>query len=557
MILFVGLLFLLQTANPAPPAIPDRDAFTFVDYRLNATPDVSKQWLSVEGDVVLRNDSGTPQTLVSLQLSSAFEWTAITFNGKPATYTATKFASDLDHTGGVNEAVVTLPAVAPQAAISLHVAYRGTIALDATRLMRLRTPKPIAEQNDWDRMTPDYTSIRGVGYVMWYPMALRPASLQDGNRVFTEIAEWKERHQESSMTLRLKDVAAAVMWLSSAQTRTQDGNAVTMTWNRFGIHTPVLVAASFNATRMTNGTLYALRATSASQRYANVMSTLRPDGFEDAKVVQPISLVEAPPWITPFEADHFLLIPFSSEVEDQALQINLMHMAAHAYFVSHRAWLDEGFAHWAQLRSAEILTGRKTMLASLARRSEILSLADSGTEGRQQPLIRARDEIYYRTKASCVLWMLEDMVGKEAFTAALRDYTPAADRSADSFQKLLERSSHRELETFFDDWVYRDPGLPDLQVTHLYARQNLKGGFLVTVTVKNIGRASAEVPIFVRSGEVENSARLWVPVGGEASARVTMPLAPSSATVNDGSVPEVDLSNNNYKTKQDANVTSE
>lgn len=557
MILLTALLFLLQTANPPAAPVPDRDAFTFLEYRLNATPDVPKQSLTVEGDVVLRNDSDAPQTLISLQLSSAFEWTAITLNGKPAAYTTTKFASDLDHTGGVNEAVVTVPAVAPHATLTLHVSYHGTIALDASRLMRLRTPKPIAEQNDWDRITPEYTAFRGVGYVMWYPMALRPASLQDGNRVFTEISEWKERHQESSMTLRLNGVTAPMVWLSSAQTRTQENNAITMTWTRFGIHTPVVTAARFTATRMTNGSLYALQATPASQRYANVMSALRPDGFEDAKVVQPVSLVEAPPWVTPFEADHFLLIPFSTEVEDKSLQINLMHMAAHAYFASPRAWLDEGFAHWAQLRSAETLTGRKTMLASLARRSEILSLADSGAEGHQQPLIRARDEIYFRTKASCVLWLLDDMVGKDAFTAALREYSAAADRNADYFQKLVQKSSGRDLERFFDDWVYRDPGLPDFGVTNLYARQNLKGGFLVTVTVKNTGRASAEVPVFVRAGDVENSARLWVPAGGEASARITMPLTPTGATVNDGSVPELDLSNNDYKTSKGAAATSE
>jgi hypothetical protein len=89
--------------------------------------------------------------------------------------------------------------------------------------------------------------------------------------------------------------------------------------------------------------------------------------------------------------------------------------------------------------------------------------------------------------------------------------------------------------------------LPEFRVTEVYARQNLNGGFLVTVTVENVGDAGAEVPVTIRAqGGVENSGRLWIPAHSKASTRLTLPVTPVSALVNDGSVPEVDPSNNAY-----------
>ena len=50
------------------------------------------------------------------------------------------YTSDVDHTGALSEAIVTLPqAVAPQGTIELEIAYEGVVLLDATRLTRIDT----------------------------------------------------------------------------------------------------------------------------------------------------------------------------------------------------------------------------------------------------------------------------------------------------------------------------------------------------------------------------------------------------------------------------------
>ena len=41
--------------------------------------------------------------------------------------------------------------------------------------------------------------------------------------------------------------------------------------------------------------------------------------------------------------------------------------------------------------------------------------------------------------------------------------SPEADSEPTYFQKLLEAQTKHDLEWFFDDWVYRDRGLPDFQ----------------------------------------------------------------------------------------------
>ena len=42
------------------------------------------------------------------------------------------------------------------------------------------------------------------------------------------------------------------------------------------------------------------------------------------------------------------------------------------------------------------------------------------------------------------------------------------DVSTTYFQGLLEEGNKRDLEWFFDDWVYRDRGLPEFRVENAY-----------------------------------------------------------------------------------------
>jgi len=83
-------------------------------------------------------------------------------------------------------------------------------------------------------------------------------------------------------------------------------------------------------------------------------------------------------------------------------------------------------------------------------------------------------------------------------------------------------------------------------VDSVYTRQILHGGFLATVTVENLGGAVAEVPIMVHFEHGDIRQRVTVKAHEKASARVEVATPPLEVTVNDGSVPESDTSNNSY-----------
>lgn len=174
-----------------------------------------------------------------------------------------------------------------------------------------------------------------------------------------------------------------------------------------------------------------------------------------------------------------------------------------------------------------------------------------------QPLATTNDEFYYRTKASFVWVMLRDLAGEDALKRAIASYKPEQDTQPAYFQTLLETpdkpgSPKRDLEWFFDDWVYRDKGLPDFRVDTVYARPTLSNTYTVTVTVENIGTAAAAVPVGIRNAKGERIARLRVAPNEKAITRIQFPDQPLQVVINDGSVPESDLKNNTYDIPQTA-----
>jgi aminopeptidase N len=243
-----------------------------------------------------------------------------------------------------------------------------------------------------------------------------------------------------------------------------------------------------------------------------------------------------------------LVTPFLTDIK--AVDFALVHTLAHATVSSFRPWINEGLAHYAQLRLVESQGGRRAVLEYLLQRRDALALAEPETENREtetsNSLINTTNEIFYRTKAMNVWWMLRDMIGDDPIMKALQAYRPDEDKEPSYMQRLLETASHHNLDWFFSDWVYRDRGLPDFRITAVYPRKNLQGGYLVTITVENLGNAAAEVPVRLQTKEGEIVTRLQVLAKEKASARVNSPLAPLGAVVNDGSVPESDLTNNTF-----------
>jgi hypothetical protein len=69
---------------------------------------------------------------------------------------------------------------------------------------------------------------------------------------------------------------------------------------------------------------------------------------------------------------------------------------------------------------------------------------------------------------------------------------------------------------------------------------------VVTVTVANSGRAGAEIPVTVRAERGARTARLFVPATQKATVRVEIAAYPTDVEINDGSVPESDVTNNTF-----------
>jgi aminopeptidase N len=141
------------------------------------------------------------------------------------------------------------------------------------------------------------------------------------------------------------------------------------------------------------------------------------------------------------------------------------------------------------------------------------------------------------------------MIGDTALQHALATYRPDRDNDPSYFQKLLQANSKRDLEWFFDDWVYRDRGLPELHVETAYSRPLLSDkltSFMVTVTIENRGRAGAEVPVLVETPSGDKVVRVIVKAKDKGVGRIELPVAPKHIKVNDGSVPEVNMDNNVY-----------
>ena len=211
--LFCVVLFLCVLAFPA--AAIDREAFTFTQYDLDVRIDPAQQRLGVRGKISLRNDSKAPQKTAVLQISSTLDWRSIKLGGKPLEFTSNAYASDIDHTGAVAEATVTLPQeVLPHQIIELGVGYEGVIPLDATRLTRIGVPEAAAKHADWDQIGKSFSVVRGAGYVTWYPVAIEGVSLSESDSVSGALGRWAVKEKDANLRIQFtSDAEAATLQL--------------------------------------------------------------------------------------------------------------------------------------------------------------------------------------------------------------------------------------------------------------------------------------------------------------------------------------------------------
>ena len=541
----------------------DRQAFTFTDYDLRIKITPATQSFEAEGKVTLRNDTAQPQRNPVLQISSTLEWNSITIAGKPAQYLAESYTTDIDHSGGLSEAIITLPQpVPPQGTIEIEFSYGGQIPQDTTRLTRIGVPAERAARSDWDQISDSFTGVRGIGYVAWYPVATEATSLSEGNQVFESVLAWKERQSRSRMRLSFcwpGEAQLVANGQSAGATGAQPG-CQALQYDPIGMAVPTFVIGPYRALTqppvaieyVTGHESYARVWAAAAEKIASFITQWL------GQRKRPVQIVELPDKdMVPFEGGSVLFTPlFSGEEKD--IQVVLAHQLAHACFQSPRLWMDEGLAHFAQALVREQQDGRTAALAYMNDRlpplqeaeKQFLSAAKASDPApSEQSLVNASDEVFYRTKAMFVWWMLRDMVGDGALERAIRSYHPDQDKNASYFQRLLAAQYHRDLEWFFDDWVYRDRGLPEFHITEVQPRKLIPEDWSVTVAVENSGGAGAEVPVAVRSAQGEERKRVEVRAHEKASVRIPIPVTPQQAVVNDGSVPAFDMGNNTAEIK--------
>ena len=542
----------------------DRNALTFTSYDLTATVAPLSQGFDAKGTITLRNDSNAAQKYAVLQISSSLEWKHITVAGEEVPFLAQPYTTDIDHTGAVSEVTVTLPKpLEPRQSVTLNIEYAGTIAADARRLTRIGAPDEDALRSDWDQVSDNFTAVRGLGFVAWYPVSMDAASLSDGNAVFSTMADWRRKEIGTGMHVALclsgKEAGGRVIIANGVEsakagTATQSGTSTCKSFDyRFdALTTPAFVVGSLQALERPAITVYHDTGhTTAADDYAAAFERLAPlSASWLGEPRQHATYVELSARIgSPYETGALMFGPLGAG-EKMTNDLSAAYQLAQASTNSFRPWIQYGLGHFMQMLTVEHENGRSAALRYLQQYNSALTTTDkspSDNEAKSRSLINTDDELFYRGKALYTWSMLRDIVGDQALSAAIQAYRPDEDKEAGYFQKLLETQSKKNLEWFFDDWVYRDRGLPDFHILSVYPRQMLGGQYLVTITVENLGKAAAEVPVFAEVQGGERTVRVLVKPGEKAIARINTQQIPSEVTVNDGSVPESDLTNNSFK----------
>jgi hypothetical protein len=439
------------------------------------------------------------------------------------------------------------------------------------------TPEDVAARSDWDAISDAFTGVRGLGYVAWYPVAIEAVSMSEGNAVFDAIAAWKQRHQHSAFEAKIsvqgaENEALCIALNSSAgcgqnrvvadaetQGKVKEFSN-TLTLNGLGDVVPTFALGNYvELSRSTVTFLHTAEHTSVARDYAVAAEAndplLRDWLGEPSLPPRVIELTQ--PNALPYESGAVLFTPLRPWPSD-TLQLLLLSTQVSSRFQSSHPWVQEGLQRFLQCVLIENRSGRKAALdylddfrEPLVKEEAQLAASQSNVKGApassaDNTLLNSNDELYLRGKGSFVFWMLRDMLGETAMRSALANYRLSADKDPGYLQRLLQASSKRDLEWFFDDWVYRDRGLPDFHVESAYARPLLdtaNSSFLETVTIVNTGHAGAEVPVIVQAPSGEKVVRVLAKAGEKGVGRMEVPVAPDKIIVNDGSVPAANTNN--------------
>lgn len=569
--------------EPGAATDAERQAITFLSYDLDIHLRPGEHAMAVRARVVVRNDSADPLHRLPMQISSTLQWTHVRVADTAAAFTQKLIDSDIDHTGALREAVITLAKpLPPQQSVTVDLTYEGTAALSAQRLQQIGTPEDVAQASDWDRVSDEFVGLRGFGNVAWYPVASIPVALGDGAKYFTEASADRQRQSQAMVTMRVTeeffgdapnlavlDGETLAVTPSSLPTAGSVPGIVTCSLppTRLGFASPSLFLLTRTGREGSGVTVFAKTANVANaEAYMAAAATVAPliHRWLGEKPRGSLNIVDLPDETdAPFEDGNVLFTNVRS-TEPNRLTGTLIHSLAHLYFRSPYAWLQEGVPSFMSSLWVEQNNGRDVAIQQLDNSRAALSLAEPGdaepgdakpggaaaaaatnavAATERQPLLLARDPVYYRAKATYVFWMLRDLAGGEALGEALRAYQSGSDTTGIGFEQVLERASGKDLKWFFEDWVYHDRGLPDLSIAGVFpSKASVPGSFIVAVDVANLGTAEAEVPVSVSSGTTTVTERLRIPAKSKVSHRFLLQGRPAEVAVNDGTVPEVEAS---------------
>lgn len=551
-----------KTPNSATSTVTDAQRtavnITAWDLDIHLTP--SQQSMEVHARVTLQNVGSAPLPSIPLQLSSTLHFEQVGLNGKHLSFVQTTIDSDADHSGQLQQALISLAQpLAPGASLSITIDYGGAIPLTAQRLTAIGAPQEAAEASDWDRISPDFTGLRGFGDVVWYPVSSLPVSLGRGATLFTEIGRQKLLSQDATVALRITEEFtsdppnAAILdgrYIALNQPESMPSASFpgvitcSLPATRLGFETPSLFLARRTET---DGNGLRVLATDAgnsnAQGYITAAGTAKSlvGAWLGNKQHAPFTIFELPEsGDAAAETGNMLAIPLSSQPPSGLAPI-VAHGLAHAAFWSPRAWLNEGVASFIGALWIESTQGPTAALENLNADRQALALAEPGTPGQGggEDLLHARSAVYYRTKAAYVLWMLRAAAGDAALQTALQSYDPAQDTSPDYFEHRVEQASGKDLHWFFENWVDQDRGLPELSIASVFPSPEAHQQVLVAVDIANDGYADAEVPVTVKGFDATVTDQVLVPARSHVTHRITLPENPTEIDVNDGSVPEV------------------
>jgi hypothetical protein len=562
-------------AKEIVPEVTDaeRVASLITGYDLDVHLVAAKAGLAARVGLTVRNDGKSPMTRLVLSISSSLRWESISTAG-PLAFQQHLINTDADHTGGADEAVVTLAEpLAAGDSVVVRAVYSGTIERSSGRLDRIGAPADQAERADWDEIGRE-TFLRGFGEVLWYPVAAAPALLGDGAKLFDAVG--RARLQARTTTARLRLAVEYVgeaphsayfcgrLERLTAVSENQDvpvGEAPGIATAEFraqtlGFRTMSLIVTEKPETMSEGDLLSAVTENDkAFKSYVAAAQTVQPlllEWYGAEGPLEPLRLIDHAG--QPFE-DGALVAAEMTEGTPSAMAPAMVEALSHVWVRSRQPWIAEGLAQFDYLLWIERSAGRDAADRELARELVPLALVEPSGTGAGQSLIDAHDEVYLRAKAASVFWMLRSIVGDDNLKDVLKSYRREVkgDDEPKRLQQMLEHKTGANLAWFFDDWVYADKGLPDLSIVRVTPRQlevkgpklreqGAAGGWLVAVEVKNDGDAVAEVPVTVRSGTLTATERLRIAGKSSTSTRILFEKTPEEVVVGDGEVPEMRLS---------------